>query len=573
MSSYTSAQNNFISGELSPLMEGRNDTARYQSGLSICENFLPIRQGGLKRRPGTRYAGSPAAQCILIPLITASGYYVLEFSNLLVRFWQEAHTLKGAPETLVAPYTLAQLPYLKYAVNNGVLWIVHPSHAPRRIYLSAGTFAIDTPTFTGDVTFGATGDYPSVIAFYQGRLFLGASDNEPNTVWASRTPSTDGTWSDFTDFTFTDAGEVSLTSAILLRETDMYGSAINWFVAMNRFVFGSGRSIWMHDGSIVTPLGFDMSPTLYTGSGYIQAQVLDNLVVYTGIGNKSLYAMAYSQDSGGFVSIDLSKDASHMVDMGIVSFGIMVQPDPIVWVVTTDGVLKSCTIDLSNGMIAWARHPMGEGAFVESVCTAKGQLDELWLSVKRGSTRTIEYMTIIGLEAITDAFYVDCALDITQASSATVTGLTHLEGYDVSALADNAAMPTETVASAEVTFDYAVEHVIIGIPYTSKLRMLRPSLPANGSSMGKIRRPEKMMLRLYQSLGGDVGVDADNLSPILNLIPGLYEFGTAPELITEDKVTDIPGHNTIDGRIYIVQDYPLPFNILAVVVKYSVQEV
>lgn len=569
---YTVAQNNFISGELSPLMEGRNDDARYQSGLSICENFLPIRQGGLKRRPGTRYAGSPAAQCILVPLITSDAYYVLEFSNLLVRFWQEAHTLKGAPETVVTPYTLAQLPYLKYAVNNGVLWIVHPSHAPRRIYLNAGTFTIDTPTFTGDVTFNASGDYPSVIAFYQGRLFLGASDNEPNTVWASRTPSTDGTWDDFTDFTLSDAGEVSLTSAILLRESDMYGSSIHWFIAMNRFVFGSGRSVWMHDGSVVTPVSFDMSPTLYTGSGYIQAQVLDNLVVYTGIGNKSLYAMAYSQDSGGFVSIDLSKDASHMVDMGIVSFGIMVQPDPIVWVVTTDGVLKSCTIDLTNGMIAWARHPMGEGAVVESVCTAKGQLDELWLSVKRGSTRTIEYMTIIGLESISDAFYVDCGIEIDQTSSVTVTGLTHLEGYDVSALADDAAMPTETVVSGEVTFDHAVEHVIIGIPYTSTIRMLRPSLPANGSSMGKIKRPEKMMLRLYQSLGGDVGDDVSGLKPILNLIPGTYVFGTAPELFTDDKVTDIPGKNTRDGRIYIQQNYPLPFNILAVVVRYSVQE-
>lgn len=570
---YTFAQNNFISGELSPLMEGRIDTARYQSGLSICENFLPIRQGGLKRRPGTRYAGNPAAKCILVPLLTASGYYVLEFSNLLVRFWQEAHTLKGAPETLVTPYTLAQLPYLKYAVNNGVLWIVHPSHAPRRIYLSAGTFTIDTPTFTGDVLFNASGEYPSVIAFYQGRLFLGATNDEPNTIWASRTPSTDGTWNDFTDFTLQDAGEVSLTSAILLRESDMYGSAINWFVAMNRFVFGSGRSIWMHDGSIVTPVGFDMSPTLYTGSGYIQAQVLDNLVVYTGIGNKSLYAMAYSTDSGGFVSIDLSKDASHMVDMGIVSFGIMVQPDPIIWVVTADGILKSCTIDLTNGMVAWARHPMGEGAFVESVCTAKGQVDELWLSVLRGSTRTIEYMTIIGLDSISDAFYVDCGIEITQTSSATVTGLSHLEGYDVVALADNAAMPEETVASGQVVFDYAVEHVIIGIPYTSTARLLRASLPANGSSIGKIRRPEKMVIRLYNSLGGDVGDDLAKLSPILNLIPGSYVFGTAPALITEDKVTDIPGYNSIDGRIYIVQDYPLPFNILAVVVKYNVQEV
>ena len=60
----------------------------------------------------------------------------------------------------------------------------------------------------------------------------------------------------------------------------------------------------------------------------------------------------------------------------------MVQPDPIIWV--ADGVLKSCTMT-ANGMVAWARHPMG-GCVLESVCTAKGRMN---CGSLRGSTAMI----------------------------------------------------------------------------------------------------------------------------------------------------------------------------------------
>ena len=45
MASYTVMQNNFVSGEISPMMEGRIDSVKYQTGLAICENFVPIRLG------------------------------------------------------------------------------------------------------------------------------------------------------------------------------------------------------------------------------------------------------------------------------------------------------------------------------------------------------------------------------------------------------------------------------------------------------------------------------------------------------------------------------------------------
>lgn len=48
-------QNSFSSGILSPLLRGRLDINQYYQGLSTCDNFVLIPQGGVKRRPGTAY--------------------------------------------------------------------------------------------------------------------------------------------------------------------------------------------------------------------------------------------------------------------------------------------------------------------------------------------------------------------------------------------------------------------------------------------------------------------------------------------------------------------------------------
>ena len=48
-------QSNFNGGEFSPLAYGRVDLDRYGTGLATCLNYLPAIQGGLLRRPGTRF--------------------------------------------------------------------------------------------------------------------------------------------------------------------------------------------------------------------------------------------------------------------------------------------------------------------------------------------------------------------------------------------------------------------------------------------------------------------------------------------------------------------------------------
>ena len=50
-------QNNFVSGELSPLLRGRTDINQYYQGLQTAKNVVLVPQGGVKRRPGTEHIG------------------------------------------------------------------------------------------------------------------------------------------------------------------------------------------------------------------------------------------------------------------------------------------------------------------------------------------------------------------------------------------------------------------------------------------------------------------------------------------------------------------------------------
>ena len=51
-------QNVLNGGEISPLLRGRVDQPRYSTGAREMSNFVPMPQGGVTRRPGTRYLGT-----------------------------------------------------------------------------------------------------------------------------------------------------------------------------------------------------------------------------------------------------------------------------------------------------------------------------------------------------------------------------------------------------------------------------------------------------------------------------------------------------------------------------------
>lgn len=82
----------FSGGEWSDRLLGRLDLARYQQAGTLCQNFVPLVQGPLTRRPGMRHVApvrSNTASVRLIPFVfSADQTYVIEATALKFRFYR-----------------------------------------------------------------------------------------------------------------------------------------------------------------------------------------------------------------------------------------------------------------------------------------------------------------------------------------------------------------------------------------------------------------------------------------------------------------------------------------------------
>jgi len=134
----TWVQNSFNAGEWSPLTYGRSDIAKYKNALATCLNYVPTAQGGLTRRPGTKYvANTKSNQSVRLVAFEFSitQAYVLEFGPGYVRFYlNEGQLLSGgSPYEVATPYTAADLWDLAFTQSADTLYIAHPNYKPRKL--------------------------------------------------------------------------------------------------------------------------------------------------------------------------------------------------------------------------------------------------------------------------------------------------------------------------------------------------------------------------------------------------------------------------------------------------------
>ena len=145
----------------------------------------------------------------------------------------------------------------------------------------------------------------------------------------------------------------------------------------------------------------------------------------------------------------------------------------------------------------------------------------------------------------------------------TLSGLSHLEGQTVSILADGATHPTKTVSSGAISLDRAAKKVKVGLAYTSLLQTMRIDAGSqNGTSQGKTKRIYEITLRLFETVGVEVGPDLDHMEriPFRSSANPMNE-GIAP--FTGDKEVEFRGNYDTDGFIVIRQTQPLPLTILS----------
>jgi hypothetical protein len=147
-------QVSFAAGEIDPLLHGRFDYQRFQTGLAKCHGFLPLPQGGAMRAPGSTWLGVPASTeaCLLVPFQFAADDSVqLEFTPGLMRVWRYGVLVHkpdlSGPYTLATPFAAEDLATLRWVQSADVIYLAdgtHPIQRLARLALNNWTLAPQT---------------------------------------------------------------------------------------------------------------------------------------------------------------------------------------------------------------------------------------------------------------------------------------------------------------------------------------------------------------------------------------------------------------------------------------------
>ena len=194
---------------------------------------------------------------------------------------------------------------------------------------------------------------------------------------------------------------------------------------------------------------------------------------------------------------------------------------------------------------------------------------EVYVIIKRtinGATRRfVEVLNVFDFDQTdnTSFNFLDSALSYSGSAATTISGLDHLEGQTVSILADGATHPDKTVSSGSVTLDRSAINVKVGLAYTSLLQTMRLNAGSqNGTSQGKTKRIYDITVRMFETIGVEVGPDLSNMERIpFRSSADLMDEGIPP--FTGDKEVEFRGNYETDGFIYVRQTQPLPFTILS----------
>lgn len=150
--------------------------------------------------------------------------------------------------------------------------------------------------------------------------------------------------------------------------------------------------------------------------------------------------------------------------------------------------------------------------------------------------------------------------------SAAVTGLAHLEGMSVMALADGLVEGPFIVTSGVITLPRPASSVVVGLSYTGQIQTLYLNIEGlqPGTMQGKRKLQPAVTLRLDCSRGLECGIDFDHLSPVTDenvpySVPGELMTGDIRHIIFSDWNTE--------GQICIQQTLPLPATVLGIIAE------
>ena len=421
--------------------------------------------------------------------------------------------------------------------------------------------------------FSDTTGHPSTVTFFEQRLVFAGTTNQPQTVFFSKS-------GDYENMDANIGGTIADSDAIIYTIASNQVNAIRFMTATRTLIIGTAGGEFSVSGGgsdvAITPTNILIKKQSNHGAANLDALAVGNVTLFMQRARRKMRELAYNFDVDGYIAPDMTILAEHITEGGITQMAYQQEPNQIIWLVRGDGELVGFTYQREQQVTAWHRHIFG-GAFGsgKAVCESVAVIPtddteyEVYVIIKRtinGATK--RYIEVLNTFDFTNTDnttfnFLDSQLDYNGSATTTISGLSHLEGQTVSILADGATHADKVVSSGSISLDRSATKVKVGLSYTSLLQTMRIDAGArDGTSQSKTKRIYEITIRLFESVGVEVGPDLNNLERIpFRSSANAMNQGITP--FTGDKEVEFRGNYETDGFVFVRQTQPLPLTILS----------
>lgn len=423
------------------------------------------------------------------------------------------------------------------------------------ILSGGGSISVSTTTQGADSledVWSSGRGWPKTVIFYEGRMVFGGSLGRPQGIWMSVT-------NDFFNF---DVGTGLPDEAIVATlDTDQVNEIRNLVPGRSLEIYTSGGEFIVTSTPSI-PETFSVARQTSYGSADVRTTSIDGATLYVQRTGQSFREFIYSFGEDAHVSNSISQLSAHLintpVDIDAVK-GTAVNDTNYVYVVNAAGNVAVLNTLREQNIAAWS----GPWTTKNGLFKRVGVLDtETYFVVER----TINGSTVNYLERLDDDTYMDAAYYDSSHSSATVTGLSHLEGETVRVKIGGAVQPDTTVASGQITLGRtpSAESIEVGLDFNPTIKTMPVSDAfQDGPTLNRDKRIVKVTINKYLSLG--VIINGEEL-PDRQLDVDTFDAVPQPNSDTEEIYLN--GWTT-RAQVTVTQNNPVPLTLLALDLEVS----
>lgn len=362
--------------------------------------------------------------------------------------------------------------------------------------------------------------FPSGVVLYEGRLWWAGKDKILGSISDS--------FESFDDSVEGDSGVIDRTLGA--------GSVdnVNWLLDLQRLIIGVETSEKIARSTSLdeplTPTQFNIKSPSTKGSTYPAAVKIDSSGMF--VRNNRLFQLLYGSGEFDYNTVDLTAYIPEIGGTAFTRIAVQRYPDTRIHCLKSDGTAAVLVFDANEDVKAWI--DITTDGLIEDIIVQPAATDSIEDSVYYTVKRTINGSTV--------RYYEKWALESecvggtlnkqahafktgTQASSATITGLSHLEGAAVIVWANGVnysprvagVQTTFTVTGGSITLPAAVTSYVVGLPYKGRFKSTKLAYAAAaGTALTQTKRVNYLgvIMKDAHNRGLRYGQDFENLDEL-----------------------------------------------------------